>query len=109
MRESMRGVHIVSSECFNAAVDGSILGKVMGMMRGRRTVVGRLLGQRRPVVMESHVLAPDAFRHLVEDRIRARFDMSLTEFAAAFRAGKLDDDPAAYELAVISGASSRRD
>ena len=55
------------------------------------------------------VLAPDAFRRLIEERVQARFDMSLAEFAEAFRAGKLEDDPAAYELAVASGASSRRD
>lgn len=53
-------------------------------------------------------VAPEEFRRIVEDRIRGRFGMSLTEFVAAFRSGKLDDDPAAYELAVVSGASSRR-
>lgn len=55
------------------------------------------------------VLAPDAFRRLLEARTQALFGMTLTEFAEAFRAGKLDDDPAAIELAVASGASSRRD
>jgi hypothetical protein len=78
----------------------------MDMARSGRTIVDRLVG-RSPAASESHVLAPDAFRRIVESRIRARFDMSLTEFAEAFRAGKLDDDPAAYELAVISGASDR--
>jgi hypothetical protein len=90
-------------------MDRSILGKAMDVTRRGRTVVDMLLGRRGPAAFESHVLAPDAFRRLVEDRVRARFDMSLVEFAEAFRAGRLDDDPAAYELAVISGASSRRD
>jgi hypothetical protein len=72
--------------------------------------VNRLLGRRgaRPPV-ETHVLAADAFRRLIEDRVRARFDMSLTEFTVAFRAGQFDQDPGAYELAVISGASTRED
>lgn len=82
------------------------------MIETRRAAVGRFLRRRRKEgVMEfeteSHVLASDAFRRIVEDRIRARFNMSLMEFAEAFRAGKLDDDPAAYELAVVSGASAR--
>lgn len=53
-------------------------------------------------------LGPDRFREIVEARVRARFDMTLSEFADAFRSGRLDDDPAAYELAVVSGASARR-
>lgn len=74
----------------------------------RRSVVNRLFGRPEPEIAASHVLAPEAFRRLLETRIRARYDMSLSEFAEAFHEGKLDDDPAAYELAVISGASSRR-
>ena len=54
-------------------------------------------------------LAPEAFRRVLEQRVEARFGMSLTEFAEAFRTGRLDDDPVAFELAVASGASSRRD
>lgn len=82
----------------------------MDMTKSERSLMDFLLRRHgRPVVSESHVLSADAFRRLVEDRIRVRFNMSLNEFAEAFRAGKLDDDPAAYELAVISGASSWRD
>ncbi len=74
--------------------------------------MGRFLRRRREErVMEveanPRVLTPEAFRRIVEERIRVRFNMSLTEFADAFRAGKLEDDAAAYELAVVSGASAR--
>jgi hypothetical protein len=79
------------------------------MVQVKKKAAGRFLRRNRREALESHVLAPEAFRRMVEGRVRARFDMSLTEFAEAFRAGKLDDDPAAYELAVVSGASSRRD
>ena len=84
------------------------MGKAM-RVRATQTWKDRLLGRRVAAAQEPHVLAPEAFRKLVEARIETRFGMSLHEFADAFRAGKLDDDPAAYELAVISGASSRRD
>lgn len=81
------------------------------MLDTRRTVVGRYwkrrLGGRMETRRQSWVLAPDAFRRMIEDRIRDRFGMTLPEFAEAFRAGKLDDDPAAYDLAVSSGASAR--
>jgi hypothetical protein len=89
-------------------------GEGTGTLEARRWIVGYFLIRRREggaVETESRqwVLAPEAFRRLLEERVGARFGMSLTEFADAFRAGKLDDDPAAYELAVASGASARRD
>jgi hypothetical protein len=70
----------------------------------RRRVRGVAVAERQ----SAETLSPEAFRRIVEERVRDRFDMSLTEFADAFRAGKLDGDPAAYDLAVVSGASTRR-
>lgn len=57
---------------------------------------------------EARILDRNEFRELVEGRIRERFAMTLTEFAEAFRSGALDEDPAALDLALISGASSQR-
>ena len=84
------------------------------MLETRKRLVGSLRWRQvREESMEARsrpgVLAPEVFRAVLEDRARARFDMSLVEFADAFRAGRLDDDPVAFELAVASGASSRRD
>lgn len=76
----------------------------MGRFRWRRTKEESTEARDRP-----GVLAPEVFRSLLEAQVQARFGMSLAEFAAAFRAGRLDDDPGAYEFAVASGASSRRD
>jgi hypothetical protein len=84
------------------------------MVEVMRLVVGRFSRRRHAEEVaevaepqSGGTLTPEEFRRIVEQRIRDRFDMSLTEFAAAFRAGKLDDDPAAYDLAVVSGASAR--
>jgi hypothetical protein len=53
------------------------------------------------------VLARDAYGRVLEERAQERFGMSLGDFAGAFKAGQFADDPAAYELAVASGASKR--
>jgi hypothetical protein len=70
--------------------------------------IDRMLGRRGKAPAEQHVLNEAAFRRLIEGRIRARYNMSLGEFAEAFREGVFDDDPGAFELAVVSGASARR-
>jgi hypothetical protein len=53
------------------------------------------------------VLSRDAYRRIIEKRAHDKFGMSLTEFAEAFQAGELSDDPAAIELAVVSGVAKR--
>jgi hypothetical protein len=58
--------------------------------------------------LQPGTVTPEEFRRIVEERVRDRFHMSLLEFAEAFRAGKLGEDPAALDLAVVSGASARR-
>jgi hypothetical protein len=68
---------------------------------------GRMKENGAETAREPWVLSRDAYRRVVENRVRERFGMSLTEFAEAFRAGKLADDPSASELAVVSGASPR--
>ena len=78
----------------------------------RRTVRNFRRLRRKDGAMEptrkSYVLSRDAYRRVVEERVRDRYDMSLTEFADAFRSGKLADDPAAYDLAVVSGVPPKR-
>lgn len=69
----------------------------------------RRLRGRTVTIEKNGATSSERFREIVEARVRARFDMTLPEFAEAFRSGRLDDDPAAYELAVVSGASARRD
>jgi hypothetical protein len=57
---------------------------------------------------KSWVLSRDAYRRVIEERVQDRFGMSLADFAEAFEEGKLADDPAAYELAVVSGVAAKR-
>jgi hypothetical protein len=69
-----------------------------------------ILGRRREKNLPStpySVLSREAYRRVVEDRVKARFGMSLPEFVEAFQAGRFQDDPTATELAVVSGASPR--
>jgi hypothetical protein len=55
---------------------------------------------------EPRELDAEEFRSLAEDRIRRRFNMSIEEFVEEFRAGRLDDYPAAFDLIVLLGADS---
>ncbi len=56
---------------------------------------------------EPQELGSEEFRRVVEDRIRRRFGMSIDEFAAALRDGKLPDTPEVADLAILVGAGSR--
>jgi hypothetical protein len=57
-------------------------------------------------IRQPQALGAKEFRDLVEERVQRTFGMTLEDFAKAFKAGKLDGDPAAYSLAVIAGVTS---
>lgn len=60
----------------------------------------------RTLPEESKELTPEEFRALLEERTRYYFGMSLDEFTAALDEGRLDDEPAAMDLAILIGARS---
>ena len=62
-----------------------------------------------PQIVEPEELNAEEFRALVERRIRRRFHLSLDGFVEAFRAGHLQDDPAAIEFAMLVGARPSKD
>lgn len=57
-------------------------------------------------VAEPQALGAEEFRALLEERIKARFGLTLAEFLEAFESGELDDDPAATDYAILVGAPS---
>jgi hypothetical protein len=58
---------------------------------------------------EPKILTRSEFRELVIQRVREKFGMSLEEFLRAFRAGELDTDSAAYDLALLVGGANTPD
>lgn len=56
---------------------------------------------------ESEPLSTKEFERLVEKRTRYYFNMSVPEFRAALRAGKLDENLAATDIALLLGESPR--
>ena len=61
--------------------------------------------KRQP--QDGEPLSEKEFRRLVEQRTRHYFDMSVPEFRAALRDGKLDENLAASEIALLLGESPR--
>lgn len=57
--------------------------------------------KQEPVGVEGQ----ERFRRLVEDRCRHEFRMSLDEFLREFRAGRFNDRPAAFDLALLVGGA----
>lgn len=55
---------------------------------------------------EPQELSADEFRRLAEERVRSRLGMSIEQFMEEFRAGRLDDNPAAFDLIILLGADS---
>ena len=54
---------------------------------------------------EPQELSQEDFEALLEERVRAAFDMSLSEFVAALRDGTLDpESPRVAELALLVSA-----
>jgi len=62
-----------------------------------------------PEIVEPEALNAEEFRALLERRCQRRFRMSLERFVEAFRAGELDDEPAATEFAMLVGANPSQD
>jgi hypothetical protein len=56
---------------------------------------------------ESDPLSVKEFERLVEKRTRFYFDMSVPEFRSALREGKLDQNLAATDIALLLGESPR--
>jgi hypothetical protein len=60
----------------------------------------RIFKRRHP---EGEPLSEEEFRKLVEKRTRYYFNMSVPEFRVALREGKLDENLAATDIALLLG------
>ncbi len=58
-------------------------------------------------VEEPEPLSRDEFERFVEGRTRYYFKMSVPEFRAALEAGKLDENLAATDIALLLGEAAR--
>jgi hypothetical protein len=62
---------------------------------------------KRRVENEAEPLSPREFERILERRTRYYFDMSVPEFRQAFSSGKLDENLAATDIALLLGEATR--
>jgi len=65
-------------------------------------------GEQMSAIAEPTELSREDFTDLLEGRVQAALDMSLSSFVAALRDGQLDpESPRVAELAILVGAPGR--
>lgn len=82
----------------------------MPMMRLRGLLDGARMEMRMRVFKkpeEGEPLSAKEFQRLVERRTRYYFDMSVPEFRAALHEGRLGENLAATEIALLLGETAR--